>query len=75
MINFPHEFNTYNLHTHGLHVSPESPGDNVCMKIPPGENFTYEYDIPKITRPASTGITLINTALSRYKSEVVWLVP
>ncbi|WP_444905538.1 multicopper oxidase family protein [Microbulbifer sp. SSSA008] len=50
-INFPHEFNTYNLHTHGLHVSPESPADNVCMKIKPGESYTYEYDIPKDQPP------------------------
>ena len=45
-INFPHGFNDYNLHTHGLHVSPQSPADNVCMTIKPGENFRYEYQIP-----------------------------
>ncbi len=35
-----------NLHTHGLHVSPEGNADNVFVSIPPGETFTYEYDIP-----------------------------
>ncbi|SDR48593.1 multicopper oxidase family protein [Pseudovibrio sp. Tun.PSC04-5.I4] len=45
-INFPCGFNNYNIHTHGLHVTPESPGDNVCMTIRPGEEFHYEYDIP-----------------------------
>ena len=45
-INFPYGFNDYNLHTHGMHVTPESPGDNVCMTIKPGESFLYHYDIP-----------------------------
>ncbi|KZK78446.1 Multicopper oxidase mco [Pseudovibrio sp. W64] len=45
-INFPYGFNNYNIHTHGLHVTPESPGDNVCMTIRPGEAYDYEYDIP-----------------------------
>lgn len=46
-INFPYGFNDYNMHTHGLHVSPKSPSDNVCMVLKPGDKFTYEYDIPK----------------------------
>ncbi len=35
-----------NLHTHGLHVSPEGNADNVFVSVSPGETFTYEYDIP-----------------------------
>jgi FtsP/CotA-like multicopper oxidase with cupredoxin domain len=35
-----------NLHLHGLHISPESPGDNVLLHIPPGGQFTYEFVIP-----------------------------
>jgi FtsP/CotA-like multicopper oxidase with cupredoxin domain len=42
-----------NLHVHGLHVSPLSPGDNVLLHIPPGGRFTYEYTIPK-DHPAGT---------------------
>lgn len=36
-----------NLHTHGLHVSPLTPSDNVLLHIPPGERFVYEYTIPR----------------------------
>lgn len=35
-----------NLHVHGLHVSPISPGDNVLISIAAGETYTYEYDLP-----------------------------
>jgi suppressor of ftsI len=35
-----------NLHVHGLHVSPISPGDNALLSIPPGERFVYEYTLP-----------------------------
>lgn len=35
-----------NLHTHGLHVSPNLNADNVLLDIPAGMENTYEYDIP-----------------------------
>ena len=35
-----------NLHTHGLHVSPEGSSDNVFVMVDPGESHTYEYRIP-----------------------------
>ena len=35
-----------NLHTHGLHVSPNLNADNVLLDIPAGMGNTYEYDIP-----------------------------
>lgn len=35
-----------NLHTHGWHVSPEQPSDDVLMAIEPGETFDYSYDLP-----------------------------
>ncbi|CAM9957915.1 unnamed protein product, partial [Laminaria digitata] len=39
--------NTTNVHTHGLHMSGESPADDVLyVKITPGESHTYEYTIP-----------------------------
>jgi len=42
-----------NLHVHGLHVSPQSPGDNVLLHIPPGQRFVYEYTLPS-NHPAGT---------------------
>ncbi len=42
--NIPHDFNTINLHAHGLHVSPAQ--DDVLLTIDPGESYTYVYDIP-----------------------------
>ena len=34
-----------NLHTHGLHVSPEAPADNVLLEIGKGERFPYSYEL------------------------------
>ena len=36
-----------NLHTHGLHVSPNGNADNVLLSIPAGMGNTYTYDVPK----------------------------
>lgn len=38
---------TTNLHTHGLHVSPEGNSDNVFLAIDPGDSFDYGYRIPE----------------------------
>ena len=35
-----------NLHTHGLHVSPEGDSDNVFVMVDPGQRHTYRYRIP-----------------------------
>ena len=35
-----------NLHTHGLHVSPDTGADDVFSTVEPGESGTYEYKIP-----------------------------
>ena len=42
-----------NLHTHGLHVSPEDHGDNPFVTIDPGATFDYTYRIPA-SHPAGT---------------------
>ncbi len=42
-----------NLHYHGLHIPPTGKADNVFLKIPRGESFTYEFAIPK-NHPAGT---------------------
>lgn len=44
--NQPHNFNTTNLHTHGLHVDPKGNGDNVFIKLSAGEFYDYEIHIP-----------------------------
>jgi len=38
--------NPTNLHTHGLHVSPEGNSDNVFVSIDPGAEFLYEIQLP-----------------------------
>lgn len=63
IVNIPSQFNTTNLHTHGLHVSPQGHGDNVYLDILPkgtdpkyadnsssfvGE-FEYVYDLKNHT--------------------------
>ena len=42
----PHDFNTTNLHTHGLHVSPSGISDNVMRIMEPGESYDIEIAIP-----------------------------
>lgn len=49
----PHCFNTVNLHTHGLHVSPSGNSDNVFVSVPPGASADYVYQIPA-NHPAGT---------------------
>lgn len=44
--NVPHNFNTTNLHTHGLHVSPVGNSDNVLLEIKPGQTWITEIKIP-----------------------------
>ncbi|WP_239014713.1 multicopper oxidase family protein [Archangium violaceum] len=51
--NVPHGFNVTNLHTHGLHVSPEGNSDNVLLAFGPQEEFEYEIKIPT-DHPAGT---------------------
>ncbi len=63
VVNIPSQFNTTNLHTHGLHVSPQGNGDNVYVEVLPkgtassyangqstyvGE-FQYSYDLKNHT--------------------------
>ena len=51
--NQPHCFNTTNLHSHGLWVSPAGNSDNVLLNIQPGVSFQYEYNVPE-DHPAGT---------------------
>jgi suppressor of ftsI len=36
-----------NIHTHGFHVSPREPSDNIFVVIKPGDVFRYRYEIPR----------------------------
>lgn len=42
----PHHFNTTNLHSHGLHVSPSGISDNVMRVMEPGDSYDVEIAIP-----------------------------
>jgi FtsP/CotA-like multicopper oxidase with cupredoxin domain/peroxiredoxin len=46
-------FNTTNLHTHGLHVSPSGVSDNVLLQISPGATQNYKIVLPP-DHPAGT---------------------
>lgn len=37
--------NSTNLHTHGLHISPNSPQDDVLLTLNGGESIVYKYEI------------------------------
>ena len=41
-----HEIDVTNLHTHGLHVSPERGQDDVTLEVLPGDDYTFNYQIP-----------------------------
>lgn len=43
--NVPHDFNTTNLHTHGLHISPTRPSDDVFLDVGPKQSFDYVFKI------------------------------
>ena len=43
----PYTFNTTNLHTHGLHVSPKGNSDNVLLAIEPQTRLKYDIRLPR----------------------------
>ncbi|HEX2296130.1 MAG TPA: multicopper oxidase family protein [Actinomycetota bacterium] len=49
----PHSFNTTNLHTHGLHVSPRGNGDNVLLAVRPQKTQRYHIPIPRDHAPGT----------------------
>jgi FtsP/CotA-like multicopper oxidase with cupredoxin domain len=51
--NLPHHFNTTNLHTHGLHVSPAGIADNVLRDMEPGQAYEIEVPIPASHLPGT----------------------
>jgi len=51
--NIPGRFNTTNLHTHGLHVSPAGNSDNVFLEIEPGASQSYDICLPEFHAPGT----------------------
>lgn len=45
--------NSTNLHLHGGHISPKSPGDNVKLLIQPEEEYKFEYEFPLNHEPGT----------------------
>ena len=48
-----HDLNTTNMHLHGSHTFPEAPGDDVLVRVEPGESFNYQYLIPSNQSPGT----------------------
>ncbi|MEV6025294.1 multicopper oxidase family protein [Streptomyces sp. NPDC052036] len=42
-----------NLHTHGLHVSPRQPADDIFISIKPGTTYHYSYQLPRDITPGT----------------------
>jgi suppressor of ftsI len=42
-----------NLHTHGFHVSPRRPQDNIFITIDPGKRYQHQYKIPRDHPPGA----------------------
>src|SRR5215213_6113044 len=42
----PHNFNSTNVHVHGLHVSPSGNADNVLRSMEPGQSYDIEIALP-----------------------------
>ena len=51
--NLPNRLSTTNLHTHGLHVSPDGIADNVLRETEPGQTYDIEVPIPASHPPGT----------------------
>ena len=54
-----HAMNTFglpsstNIHTHGLHIPHQIPGDDVKIVVPPGTTYNYEWPVPADHAPGT----------------------
>ncbi len=64
-----HDRGDTNIHTHGWHVSPEAPSDDVHIELNAGDSYDYEYDLSK--QPAGT-LGLYHPHLHGHVAESVW---
>jgi FtsP/CotA-like multicopper oxidase with cupredoxin domain len=44
---------TTNIHTHGLHLPSQIPGDDVSVAVPPGADYDYAWDVPADHAPGT----------------------
>ncbi|WP_417598910.1 multicopper oxidase family protein [Oceanospirillum sp.] len=51
--NTPKGFNVTNMHVHGVHVSPESPSDNILLLVGYKQTEHYRYEIPSDHPPGT----------------------
>jgi FtsP/CotA-like multicopper oxidase with cupredoxin domain/peroxiredoxin len=51
--NGPHNLNTTNLHSHGLHVSPEDNSDNVFLEVAPRSRQDFRFSLPQNHPPGT----------------------
>ena len=40
------DFDTTNIHTHGLHIHGNTPGDSIFTEVGPSSTYTYTYNVP-----------------------------
>jgi FtsP/CotA-like multicopper oxidase with cupredoxin domain len=74
-MNVPHDFNVTNLHTHGLHVSPQGNAMTSFCRLCPGRVLPILSKYRKVIRQAPSGIMRIGMGRLRCKSQVEWRVP
>ena len=55
--------NTTNIHLHGPHISGMAPGDDIFVRVDPGENFTYQYTFGEEHMPG-THVSCLLTYIS-----------
>jgi FtsP/CotA-like multicopper oxidase with cupredoxin domain len=44
-MNFPHQVNATNLHTHGIQFSPNAPADDTSIVVAAGESYAYDFGV------------------------------
>jgi len=64
-----HNRSDTNIHTHGWHVSPEAPSDDVHIELQAGDTYDYEYNLSK--QPGGT-ISVYHPHLHGHVAESVW---
>lgn len=71
VVNIPSQFNTTNLHTHGLHVSPSGNSDNVYLELlPAGTDKKYADN-----QTTFIGSLNYSYALSKHTPGTFWYHP
>ncbi|MBP2302706.1 multicopper oxidase family protein [Azospirillum picis] len=71
LVDIPSQFNTTNLHTHGLHVSPSGHSDNVYLEIlPAGTDRKYAQNDTTVV-----GALTYSYALSNHTPGTFWYHP